>query len=64
VRFATTDDGLNGVWANGGVFTVDVASHDAIAPYLMAICQEAAQLRAAATGIAASQGVVDDHVFS
>lgn len=49
VRFATTDDGLNGVWANGGVFTVAVASHDAIAPYLMQICQEAAQLRNPAT---------------
>ena len=45
VRFATTDDGLNAVWANGGVFTVTVASHDAIAPYLMHVCQEAAQRR-------------------
>jgi hypothetical protein len=64
VRFATTDDGLNGVWANGGVFTVAVASHDAVAPYLMAICQEAAQLRAAATGIVASQGIPDAHAFT
>jgi hypothetical protein len=45
IRFAISDDGLDGVWANGGVFTVRVQSHDDIAPYLMQVCQEAARIR-------------------
>jgi hypothetical protein len=61
VRFAMTDDGLNGVWANGGVFTVSVDSHDAVAPYLMEICQEAAKLRTDANGIVTSQRTPDEN---